>query len=85
MDSSFPASTASGAGQPSQMLYPPPPTTQGGGNSQWDLISLGLEEPLPSQDVIDELYVFYAAFSLNWFLIQSYCLGMLYSSRKSIQ
>ena len=61
MDSSFSPSTGPSAGQPSQILYPAPPTTQGGGNSQWDLISLGLEEPLPSQDVIDELYVLYAA------------------------
>ncbi|KXG50787.1 Transcription factor [Penicillium griseofulvum] len=53
MDNSF--SSLAGAGQPSQMLYPSQPTTQGGGNPQWDLISLGLEEPLPSQDVIDEL------------------------------
>ncbi|KAJ5823304.1 Transcription factor [Penicillium robsamsonii] len=53
MDNSF--SSLAGAGQPSQMSYPPLPTTQGGGNPQWDLISLGLEEPLPSQDVIDEL------------------------------
>lgn len=30
-------------------------------NAQWDLIALGLEEPLPSQDVIDELYVLHAA------------------------
>ncbi|KGO78544.1 Transcription factor, fungi [Penicillium italicum] len=55
MDSSFSPSTGPSAGQPSQMLYPPPPTTQAGSNSHWDLISLGLEEPLPSQDVIDEL------------------------------
>ncbi|KAJ5478078.1 hypothetical protein N7530_003587 [Penicillium desertorum] len=55
MDGSFPASTAPGAGQPSQMLYPPQPTTQDNSNSPWDLISLGLEEPLPSQDVVDEL------------------------------
>jgi hypothetical protein len=51
MDGSFPASTAPGAGQPSQMLYPPQPTTQGNSNSPWDLISLGLEEPLPSPDL----------------------------------
>lgn len=25
------------------------------GASSWDLLSLGLEEPLPSQDVIDDL------------------------------
>ena len=26
----------------------------------WDMISLGLEEPLPSQDIIDDMYVFEA-------------------------
>jgi len=62
MDNSFQASTAPGAGQPSQTLFPPPHTTQDG-NSQWDLISLGLEEPLPSQDVIDELYVIHVELS----------------------
>ena len=81
MDNSYSTSTAPSAG----MLFPSPPTTQGGGNSQWDLISLGLEEPLPSQDVIDELYVFYPAFYMNWCLIQWYCLGMLYSLRRYIQ
>jgi hypothetical protein len=85
IDGSFPASTAPGAGQPSQMLYPPQPTAQGNSNSPWDLISLGLEEPLPSQDVVDELYVLYAAFYLDWSLIQWCRLGMLYSSRRSIQ
>lgn len=83
MDNSFSASIAPGAGQPSQILYPPPPITQGD-NSQWDLISLGLEEPLPPQDVIDELYVFYAPFYL-WSLIHWYRAGTLYSLRKSIQ
>jgi hypothetical protein len=39
-------------------------------DSQWDLIALGLEEPLPSQDVIDELYVLYAALYFNMCLIQ---------------
>jgi hypothetical protein len=57
MDSSFSAPTASGADQPSQILYPPPHATRGGSDPQWDLISLGLEEPLPPQDAIDELYV----------------------------
>ncbi|KAJ5972194.1 uncharacterized protein N7479_002112 [Penicillium vulpinum] len=55
IDNSFSAMNAPGAGQPSPMLYPPLSSTPGGGNTQWDLISLGLEEPLPSQDVIDEL------------------------------
>lgn len=41
--------------QAAQMLFPeasnPVP------DPQWDLVSLGLEEPLPAQDAIDELYV----------------------------
>lgn len=28
------------------------------GEFPWEMVSLGLEEPLPAQDVIDELYVF---------------------------
>jgi hypothetical protein len=28
------------------------------GNFGWDMLSLGLEEPLPTQDVIDELYAY---------------------------
>lgn len=65
MNNSFSASTIPGTSQPSQMLYPPQPTPQGAGDTQWDLISLGLEEPLPSQDVIDELYVLHVALFLN--------------------
>jgi hypothetical protein len=47
-------------------LFGPPQPTQaflpGAGlyhsdTHTWDMISLGLEEPLPTQDVIDELYV----------------------------
>ncbi|KAJ5779462.1 hypothetical protein N7457_007182 [Penicillium paradoxum] len=49
MENSFSASTVPGVAQPGGMPYHPPHATQ------WDLISLGLEEPLPSQDVIDEL------------------------------
>jgi hypothetical protein len=35
------------------------PASQPGlnGDFSWEMISLGLEEPLPRQDVIDELYV----------------------------
>lgn len=29
-----------------------------GGNFGWDMLGLGLEEPLPTQDVIDELYAY---------------------------
>ena len=31
----------------------------------WEMISLGLEEPLPAQDVIDELCVFRASCNLG--------------------
>lgn len=57
MDNSFQSQNAPGAGQMSQSLFVPAQHTGPSGNSQWDLISLGLEEPLPSQDVIEELYV----------------------------
>ncbi|KAF7118203.1 hypothetical protein CNMCM5793_007604 [Aspergillus hiratsukae] len=42
-----------------------------GGNFGWDMLGLGLEEPLPTQDVIDELYA-YISFptSLNWYLMR---------------
>ncbi|KAJ5777991.1 Transcription factor [Penicillium odoratum] len=39
--------------QTSQLFYPPTNNIQS--DPQWDLISLGLEEPLPAQDAIDEL------------------------------
>jgi hypothetical protein len=42
-----------GQSQPSQMLFTGP--TSAPNDPSWDLISLGLEEPLPTQDVIDEL------------------------------
>lgn len=29
------------------------------GEFPWEMVSLGLEEPLPAQDVVDELYVFH--------------------------
>jgi hypothetical protein len=29
-----------------------------GGNFGWDMLGLGLEEPLPTQDVIDDLYAY---------------------------
>lgn len=35
--------------------YLPEPGFNMTGNSTWDMISLGLEEPLPDQNVIDEL------------------------------
>lgn len=34
---------------------------------QWEMIGLGLEEPLPTQDIIDELYVFLVLTSLTQF------------------
>ncbi|KAJ5567411.1 hypothetical protein N7535_006717, partial [Penicillium sp. DV-2018c] len=55
MNSSFSAPIASGPRQPSQILYPNPHAIRGNSDHQWDLISLGLEEPLPPQDAIDEL------------------------------
>lgn len=39
-----------------QINLPDDSITSGGGFS-WEMIGLGLEEPLPAQDVIDELYV----------------------------
>lgn len=39
--------------QPSQLFFPETNNIPSG--PQWDLISLGLEEPLPAQDAIDEL------------------------------
>lgn len=56
MDNMLQASSALSTGQPGQLLFPPQHTATNG-NSQWDLISLGLDEPLPTQDVIEELYV----------------------------
>lgn len=35
------------ASEPNPILFP--------SDSQWDMIGLGLEEPLPTQDVVDEL------------------------------
>lgn len=42
-----------GASQPGQTLFQG--TTPFPSDPQWDLISLGLEEPLPAPDVIEEL------------------------------
>lgn len=39
--------------QASQLFFPETNNIPSG--PQWDLISLGLEEPLPAQDAIDEL------------------------------
>ncbi|KAJ5380272.1 uncharacterized protein N7496_002700 [Penicillium cataractarum] len=50
----MPPSTAGLGPAPSNpMLFPGP--TAAPNDPSWDLISLGLEEPLPTQDVIDEL------------------------------
>lgn len=67
MHNSFQGPTDPGAGQPGPMLFPPPQNTASNNNSQWDLISLGLEEPLPSPDVIEELYVIPAVLLWNLF------------------
>ena len=44
-----------GSSQPNQTLFQG--ATPFPSDPQWDLISLGLEEPLPAPDVIDELSV----------------------------
>lgn len=50
----MPPSTAGlGPSQPNPMMFTGP--TAAPSDSSWDLISLGLEEPLPAQDVIEEL------------------------------
>jgi hypothetical protein len=82
LDGSFQASNAPDPVQPSQMMYPPIDINS---DAQWDLIALGLEEPLPSQDVIDELYVLHAALYSNISLIQNHPPGTLYSSRRPTQ
>lgn len=61
------------------------PIANNNSDAQWDLIALGLEEPLPSQDVIDELYVLYAALHFNMCLIQTHLPGTLFSSRRPTQ
>lgn len=43
-----------GTSQPSQTLYPSAGPSFSA-DPQWDLISLGVEEPLPSPDVVEEL------------------------------
>ncbi|KAJ5305042.1 Exosome complex exonuclease dis3 [Penicillium atrosanguineum] len=43
-----------GASQPSQMMYPSAGSSFPA-DTQWDLVSLGLEEPLPPPDVVEEL------------------------------
>ncbi|KAJ5168279.1 uncharacterized protein N7482_003873 [Penicillium canariense] len=48
-----PSANGLGTSQPSQMLFQGPTVTLN--DPQWDLISLGLEEPLPTQEVVDEL------------------------------
>jgi hypothetical protein len=67
------------------MMYPPIPDNGNNPQAQWDLIALGLEEPLPTQDVIDELYVLPAALYPNIHLILNPFPGMLYSSRRFTQ
>lgn len=44
----------------------------------WELISLGLEEPLPSQEIIDEMYTLFTLFAKLRLTI----LGIKYTSRK---
>lgn len=58
---SIPAVDSTGGQPPSEKQHMPET-----GYSAWDMISLGLEEPLPAQNVINELYVIY--FSLIFFM-----------------
>ena len=46
----------------------------------WERISLGLEEPLPCQEIIDELYGVFASFFAR---LELTILGTKYTSRKS--
>ncbi|OQD87677.1 hypothetical protein PENANT_c005G10767 [Penicillium antarcticum] len=55
MNGPFQPSNPPDAIQSGQTMYPPIANTGSDPQTQWDLIALGLEEPLPSQDVIDEL------------------------------
>lgn len=53
LGNTMPSSSANegAASEPNPMLFP--------SDSQWDMIGLGLEEPLPTQDVVDELEIIY--------------------------
>lgn len=54
IDSAMPSSpNGLGTSQPTQTLFDA--TASFPSDPQWDLISLGLEEPLPAPDVIEEL------------------------------
>lgn len=56
--SAIPVSNIPDTSNPAQIFYPEPPHVPNiPADQHWDLISLGLEEPLPPQDVIDDLYV----------------------------
>lgn len=87
MHNSFQGPTDPGAGQPGPMLFPPPQNAASNNNSQWDLISLGLEEPLPSPDVIEELYVIPAVLPWNLLVCANsrYRLGTPCSLKRYIQ
>lgn len=64
METSMPSSSdAANPSQPVQTFFPPPPSMPN--DTPWDLIGLGLEEPLPTQEVIDELYVSSTPFSFS--------------------
>lgn len=56
-DMDISTTTLSGTGVQAQVNanYFPGPDADLWGNFEWDMISLGLEEPLPTQDVVDEL------------------------------
>lgn len=56
MDGPMPTANAAPTSQSGQIFFPCSQQSTPNDPS-WDLISLGLEEPLPTQDVIDELFV----------------------------
>jgi hypothetical protein len=54
------------------------------GDFSWEMIGLGLEEPLPSQDVIDELCVSCSLMLAVWFDLIDSDLDNKYSLRRYI-
>lgn len=70
MSASIPAAGPTGQ-LPSDQQYMPET-----GYSAWDMISLGLEEPLPAQNIINELYVILFALVLLSGLVFDRLVGM---------
>lgn len=55
------------------------------GNFGWDMISLGLEEPLPDREIIEELYVLNLALNSSILSYADYTMTETrYTLRKSI-